>query len=121
MSILDSPELNARLFFPRADASPPPRGAADLYAGDWHVRRHAGTGPTLLLFHGNGETVADYDGAAAAFARAGFTLAVADYPGYGLSRGAPTLRRLMTDAAAVADAVKPDVIMGRSLGSACAN
>jgi pimeloyl-ACP methyl ester carboxylesterase len=121
--MLDSAEFNARLFFPRPATSPPPPGATDFYAGDWHVRRHAllSSAPTLLLFHGNGEVVSDYDGTAAQFAEAGVNLTVADFPGYGASRGVPTLRRLIEEAHAVADAVEPDVVMGRSLGSACAN
>ena len=88
------------------------------------MRRHApkAGAPELLLFHGNGEVVADWDAAAPHFASAaGVNLVVADYPGYGQSEGEPTLRGIITGAAAVADAVRPYAVMGRSLGSACAN
>lgn len=121
--ILDSPSFNERLFFPRPDFSEPGKSAVDAFAGDWHVRRHTPVpgAPVLLLFHGNGEVVSDYDDVAPLFAQAGFNLCVADFPGYGRSRGTPTLRRIISEARMVRDAVKPDVVMGRSLGSACTN
>ena len=52
MSLLDSAEFNARLFFPRAAHSAPPPGASDFFAEDWHVRRHVllPGAPSLLLF-----------------------------------------------------------------------
>ncbi len=127
MSIFDRDEFNDRLFFLRADASPPPAGASDrmieVDGARLHVRMHPapGTSGTLLLFHGNGEVVADYDGAAARFARAGVALAVMDYRGYGRSTGRPTLRTLISDARRVAEAVRPRVVMGRSLGGVAAH
>jgi alpha-beta hydrolase superfamily lysophospholipase len=129
-SLFDTRTFNERLFFPRPAASPPPAGALDLaIPGDavlhvrWHRRDPAL--PTVLLFHGNGEVVADYDDAAPRFAAAGANLAVMDYRGYGQSGGTPTLRNTLADAGRVLDAVRaevaaPLVIMGRSLGSACA-
>jgi alpha-beta hydrolase superfamily lysophospholipase len=86
-----------------------------------HVRAYAGELPTLLLFHGNGEVVADYDDAAEHFARAGVSLVVADYRGYGASTGTPSLRRLIEDARIVAEAIQPAFVMGRSLGGAAAH
>lgn len=127
VSIFDRDEFNDRLFFPRADASPPSPGARDqlidVCGARLHVRLHPGpdAAPTLLLFHGNGEVVADYDGAAARFAQAGVALAVMDYRGYGESTGTPTLRSLISDARAVADAIRPGVVMGRSLGGVAAH
>lgn len=129
-SLFDTRDFNARLFFPRADRSRCPDGAIDLdVSGDetLHVRWHPGpTGaPTLLLFHGNGEIVSDYDGSAQAFADAGVGLAVMDYRGYGRSTGTPTLRSALSDATLVLEHVRARVathlvVMGRSLGSACA-
>ncbi len=129
-SVFDSRELNERLFFPRKDSSPPPAGAVDLEVpGEptLHVRVHRARAgiPTLLLFHGNGEVISDYDDSAAQFAEAGVNLAVMDYRGYGLSSGVPTLRNTLADAPRVLDAVRahvaaPVIVMGRSLGSACA-
>jgi alpha-beta hydrolase superfamily lysophospholipase len=127
VSIFDRDEFNQRLFFPQPDASPPPPGATDRWIGvegaRLHVRIHAASEAigTLLLFHGNGEVVADYDDAAARFAQAGVALAVMDYRGYGQSTGAPTLRTLISDARQVADAVRPRLVMGRSLGGVAAH
>lgn len=127
MSIFDRDEFNDRLFFPRPDASPPPAEASDrmveVDGARLHVRVHAAppAAGTLLLFHGNGEVVADYDGAAARFARAGVALAVMDYRGYGRSTGRPTLRTLISDARRVADVVQPRLVMGRSLGGVAAH
>jgi len=127
MSVFDSDAFNRALFFPRRDTSAPPAGAIDMMieAGDavLHVRRHAAPAArcTLLLFHGNGEVVADYDNAAEDFARAGAALAVADYRGYGKSTSSPTLRDLIDDARPIADAIGPHIVMGRSLGGAAAH
>ncbi|MBX3161856.1 MAG: alpha/beta hydrolase [Deltaproteobacteria bacterium] len=132
-SIFDRDDFNRALFFPRADRSPAPPDATDMFVGvggaNVHVRMHAavpGTRCTLLLFHGNGEVVADYDAGARMFAAAGGALAVADYRGYGASEGAPTLRDLIADARPIAAAVAaarpgPMVVMGRSLGGAAAH
>lgn len=133
-SIFDSEAFNRNLFFPSPRATPPPPGAHDLRVPVvWdvalHVRIHAGDDvrPVVLLFHGNGEVVADYDAFAARYAAAGADLAVVDYRGYGLSAGRPTLRACLSDSHAVLDAVasalpeRPLVVMGRSLGSLCAS
>jgi pimeloyl-ACP methyl ester carboxylesterase len=131
MSLFDAPEFSARLFFPRGDATPPPDGAMDDFVevggASLHVRYH-GVSPerrTLLLFHGNGEVVSDYDDSAGLFAAAGFGLAVVDYRGYGQSTDSPSLRTTIADAHVIlgavhATAAAPIVVMGRSLGSACA-
>lgn len=122
MSVFDSPDFNARLFFPRSDQSPTPNGARDVAVDGLHVRIYgvapAGA-PLLLLFHGNGEVVADYDDSAEQFAKAGVQLAVMDYPGYGASEGTPTIRAIIEAAPRVVDALRPTFVMGRSLGSAC--
>jgi pimeloyl-ACP methyl ester carboxylesterase len=128
--VFDTDTFNAALFFPRDDVTPPPADAVDLeIPGDvpLHLRWHGPDGlPTLLLFHGNGEVVADYDDAAPMFAAAGARLAVVDYRGYGKSAGTPTLRTAIADATRtlatmLAVAGPPIIVMGRSLGSACAN
>jgi pimeloyl-ACP methyl ester carboxylesterase len=132
-SLLDTAAFNRSLFFPRPDASPTPTGARDLRVAvapgvSLHLRIHpARTAHVMvLLFHGNGEVVADYDALARDYARLGAALAVVDYRGYGASDGAPTLRSCLADAPAVLAAARahadglPVVVMGRSLGSACA-
>lgn len=134
MSLFDSPEFSERLFFPRGDVTPPPDGAVDDFVevdgASLHVRYHGVSAEgrdrrTLLLFHGNGEVVGDYDDAAGLFAAAGFALAVVDYRGYGQSTATPSLRSAIADAHVILGAVHatagaPLVVMGRSLGSACA-
>lgn len=132
-SLFDSPRFNESLFFPSPRATPAPPGARDLRVPvapglSLHARRHAraGSRALVLLFHGNGEVVADYDAPAARFADAGADLLVVDYRGYGASDGAPTLRACLADAHRALDAAReaaaglPLVVMGRSLGSACA-
>jgi ADP-ribosylglycohydrolase/alpha-beta hydrolase superfamily lysophospholipase len=136
--LLDDPAVSANAFYPRSDASPAPPGARDVFiavddGAVLHARVHdTGATPSagLVLFHGNGEVVADYDGHAAFFARAGARLAILDFRGYGQSTGTPTLRALVGDARPAVAALQPHltrdgvplpmVIMGRSLGSACA-
>ncbi len=128
MSLFDTVDFNRRLFFPRRDAGPPPRGAVDSFVevpgARLHLRVHgpAGSRVVVLLFHGNGEVVADYDEIAPLFAATGAALAVVDYRGYGLSTGEPTLRTVIEDAMLVVAAMgdRPLIVMGRSLGSAAA-
>lgn len=132
-SLFDSPLFNNTLFYPRRDRTPAPRGARDRFVEvepgvRLHLRTHErpGARAACLLFHGNGEVVADYDGAVEHFAEAGLALSVVDYRGYGQSGGAPTLRAMIEDvrpslyafAAEVGD--RPLVVMGRSLGGICA-
>ena len=132
-SIFDEPRFNQALFLPRRDEVPAPPNSRDLFvdvADDArvHVRLHRrpGTRAALLLFHGNGEYVWNYNAVAGHFANAGVDLVVADFRGYGRSTGAPTLRHCVNDAGPVFDAVtaalgeRPLLVMGRSLGSTCA-
>jgi uncharacterized protein len=129
MSLLTREDLVGSLFFPRADTSVPPEDARDLMVdvdgASIHVRLHGlPTAPMLLFFHGNGETVADWDDFAPRFTPS-VQFAVCDYRGYGQSTGTPTMQRLFDDAVAVFDAVHSlsplaPLVMGRSLGSAAA-
>ncbi len=133
-TIFDRPEFNRALFFARRDKSPKPPGSKDLFVdvadgAKLHVRIHErpATEALILLFHGNGEVVADYDELADVYEqRAGASLAVVDFRGYGQSTGTPTLRASIGDAAPVLDAVvklvrrRALVVMGRSLGGAMA-
>lgn len=130
-SPFDTPEFNQRLFFPRSAASAPPPEASDrrivVDGAVLHLRWHRPlpAALTVLLFHGNGEVVADYDSIAPRFADCGANLAVVDYRGYGLSTGTPSLRHALRDAPAVVeDLVRAGatrlIVMGRSLGSASA-
>jgi alpha-beta hydrolase superfamily lysophospholipase len=86
--------------------------------------------PNILFFHGNGEIVSDYDSIGPMYNEHGLSLLVVDYRGYGRSEGAPTVTSMIRDAHVIFKEVRswlkgenrtgPLVIMGRSLGSACA-
>lgn len=83
--------------------------------------------PTILYFHGNGETVIDYDWTAQFYIDIGVNLFVVDYRGYGLSNGQPTITSLIRDSHPIfhefkkvikEEGYKPSLfLMGRSLGS----
>jgi pimeloyl-ACP methyl ester carboxylesterase len=132
---LDQPDVAERIFFPRPDpGAPAPAGSIDLTIPvdggvSLHARFHPGPsgGPVVLLFHGNGEIVADYDDVAGAYRELGASLLAVDYRGYGRSGGSPTPSSLIRDADAVLTFVRgwlaergsPKVVLfGRSLGSA---
>lgn len=136
-SVFDAAAFTARLFFPLDDDRPAPGGARDIMvpvARDvrLHVRVHPAPQARLaaVLFHGNGELVADYDVFAPRYQAAGVTLAVVDFRGYGRSEGFPSFRTVVRDAPVVVEELRPlldcdeeplpVVVVGRSLGSACA-
>lgn len=86
--------------------------------------------PSLLYFHGNGETVTSYDRIAPLYNQKGINLFVADYRGYGTSNGKPTISNMISDAHKVFAGFKEIIrkegfkeslfLMGRSLGSLAA-
>jgi hypothetical protein len=83
--------------------------------------------PTILYFHGNGETMPNHDWIAPLYNERGINLFVADYRGYGASDGQPTISNTLTDTHAIFQGFKEIVkkegfknslfVMGRSLGS----
>jgi uncharacterized protein len=83
--------------------------------------------PWIIFFHGNGEIAADYDDIAPLYQRYGLNLVVADYRGYGISGGVPTMTDLTRDAVTLFPAITRELdsrqftgqrwVMGRSLGS----
>jgi pimeloyl-ACP methyl ester carboxylesterase len=138
-SKLDQPEVLQIIFHPRRepDTGPPPSNAVDeaITVADGvrlHARFHlAGQEePNILFFHGNGETVSDYDDIGSFYTRFGMNFLAVDYRGYGRSSGSPTVTAMLADAHQVLAAVKawlsaaghtgPLLIMGRSLGAAAA-
>lgn len=129
MSLLTREDLVGSLFFPEPSETKPPAGARDVFVevpgARLHVRVHGdATKPLVVFFHGNGETVADWDELAPGFT-SHVQFAVSDYRGYGQSTGVPTMQRLFEDAVAVFDVLAAQVpltpmVMGRSLGSAAA-
>ncbi len=83
--------------------------------------------PSILYFHGNGETVADHEWIAPFYDQRRINLFVAGYRGYGSSDGKPTVTNMLTDAHAILAGFQEIVtkegfnrsvfLMGRSLGS----
>ncbi len=130
---LDHPGITALLFHPRRDADG--GGQQRIPVDDGiavGIRRHLGDNdwPVILFFHGNGETVADYDEIGPQYNQQQLNFIVADYRGYGISDGKPSASTMMADCHRIYAAVReqlqdenftgPLFIMGRSVGSACA-
>ena len=138
-SALDRPDVLEVLFHPRPTHGPvdggerfremliPVDGNVSVGARFYPSERSLGT---ILFFHGNGEIVADYDDIAPLFNRLGVNFFAADYRGYGISNGRPTVSAMMADAHRIFDFCvdflehhgigAPRIVMGRSLGSASA-
>ena len=137
LRLYDNPEILYRLFYPRREVvgdSEDPKAinrfvevASDVSIGCRFYPARI-DGPNILYFHGNGETVPDYDYVAPVYAGRGINLFVADYRGYGMSGGSPSCSAMIGDAHPVfRDFVRflgdggftGDLfVMGRSLGSA---
>jgi alpha-beta hydrolase superfamily lysophospholipase len=135
---LDHPMIRTILFYPRparpgtshlpnaVDGTIP---VAEDVALGYRLFKHEPGTPLIVLFHGNGEIAPDYDHFARDYHRAGASLLVVDYRGYGWSSGQPRVSTLLADAERVAGALPgllreaglgspPLIVMGRSLGSA---
>lgn len=137
---LDNPLILSFLFHPRP--AEPNTGRLDkVFDGAIEADRdvllgyrlyvHEPGAPIVLLFHGNGEVAPDYDDVAPLYHHAGASLMVVDYRGYGWSTGSPLVSTLLSDVEAVYGLLpevfaeaglegSPLIVMGRSLGSACA-
>jgi len=121
--ILDHPLLTARYFYPNPNHFPTPfyvqgegfrLGCRYLQISDDY--------PTVIHFHGNGETVADYLGDFETLLTAmKVNLLLAEYRGYGMSSGEPGLVAMLDDVRLIvaASGVPPGriIFFGRSLGS----
>lgn len=139
LSALDRPEILQFIFYPRKEVPGGPRVDNALpcsipvdddvsisswfYFGDEKY-------PSILFFHGNGEIASDYHDIGPIYNRIGLNLFVADYRGYGMSGGSPTLTSMIKDAHLIFEGFKQALkekgfscslfVMGRSLGSASA-
>ncbi|HEY4743514.1 MAG TPA: alpha/beta hydrolase, partial [Desulfuromonadaceae bacterium] len=120
---LDHPALSARYFYPWPNRFLDPFFVEgnDFRLGCRYLRISDDL-PTIIHFHGNGESVADYlDGFAERICGLGANLLLAEYRGYGVSTGTPALAAMLDDVALIvaASGVAPDriVFFGRSLGS----
>jgi len=133
-SLLDRPEVSQYIFYPRRDPVPQDDIAlcpVEVGQGISVVCRFypAPKGiATILYFHGNGETAGDYDLVSSLYTALGINLFVADYRGYGLSSGEPTIGHILHDAHPICERLREVLrqggyaeaifVMGRSLGSA---
>jgi pimeloyl-ACP methyl ester carboxylesterase len=120
---LDHPLLSGRYFYPWPNSFEEPffvEGAGFRLGCRYrHVHDAA---PTIIHFHGNGESVADYLGEfEEQIAALGANLLLAEYRGYGMSSGVPALSAMLDDVELIVEAsgVPPEriVFFGRSLGS----
>ncbi len=89
-----------------------------------YVEAAASTQPLILIFHGNGENVADWGHAQLLLRNHGFSSLVFDYSGFGCSAGRPSIGQFHADAlAAYARAVtlalpaRGVVVVAHSLGT----
>lgn len=121
--LLDHPLISERYFFPRWQMATDPFwvecDGARLACYRYSPYPQAGT---LLHFHGNGDTAADYVGEIAeAVLGCGVNVCFAEYRGYGAATGRPALVALLDDTSRIFQALHlpPErvVVMGRSLGS----
>lgn len=135
LKYFDTPEINSYVFHPRKDE----------YFNDeknFHVEvdkntkiggsffQAKKTDPFILYFHGNGETVGDYNDLGSVFVENNINFMPVDYRGYGFSNGEPSIDNMIKDCEKLADfAYKFKIkngfsgkfaVMGRSLGSASA-
>ena len=134
--VLDRRDILGYLFHPRrAPAMPENNRITEITVdvGDDAVigcRLHlsATENPNILFFHGNGEIAHDYDAIAPAYLSHDLNIIVADYRGYGISTGSPSITAMLADAYRTFDHINamleegghtgPLWVMGRSLGSA---
>lgn len=121
--ILDHPTLTARYFYPWPNRFDDPFYVqGDGFRLGCHYRHISDDLPTIIHFHGNGETVADYLGDFEdRITDLGANLLLAEYRSYGMSDGEPGLAAMLDDVRLITEAsgVPPEKIIffGRSLGS----
>ena len=138
LSVLDRPEVLAILFHPRPEEYNLPKNSDcdflvpvedDIVIGGY-LHLVGKSAPNILFFHGNGEIVSDYHDLGPAYIKMGINFIPVDYRGYGRSTGNPTVTSMMKDCHTILaylqnwlkdnDYTGPLIVMGRSLGSACA-
>jgi len=127
-SVIEGTEAAFRNFYPTRRRTPPPPGTVDVTVPvaegvEIGCRFYPGdpSGPNILYFHGNGETVPDYDDVAPLFTKLGMNVFVADYRGYGFSTGSPSFPTMLSDAHLILAAFMKvcegkRFVMGRSMG-----
>jgi pimeloyl-ACP methyl ester carboxylesterase len=122
-SIFNHPVITERYFFPMRVSFQNPfwvnSGGTRLAC--FYARKFP-EAKTILMFHGNGEVVADYIQLYLPVVEAlGFNCFLAEYRGYGMSEGEPGLATILEDVEPIIhslDVPPQDLILfGRSLGS----
>lgn len=123
------------MIFPASIAGPlpaPPRGVEVINTDAgllWFLPTESeGPAPVIMLFHGNGENIANRLSTAKVYQSRGLAVALVEYPGYGGTPGKPTQASVTHAAVCAYDAIKrrdgvdPDRILahGFSLGGAVA-
>lgn len=120
---LDHPILSSRYFYPWPNRFDEPFIVeGDGFRLGCHYSHLHDDAPTIIHFHGNGESVADYLGEfEERITGLGANLLLAEYRGYGMSSGVPALAAMLDDVELIVEAsgIPPEriVFFGRSLGS----
>ena len=123
MSILDHAAISGVYFFPSPRS---PRDVRMIDVDGATITVHCGkidpSKLTMLHFHGNGETIADYVGADFhSFDDLGVNMVWVEYRGYGRSTGSPGLVSMLGDGERVVQALGLSfdrvIAFGRSMGS----
>ena len=123
MNILDHAAISGVYFFPSPRS---PRDVRMIDVDGATIAVHSGeidpSKLTMLHFHGNGETIADYVGADFhSFDDLGVNMVWVEYRGYGRSTGSPGLVSMLGDGERVVQALGLSfdrvIAFGRSMGS----
>jgi alpha-beta hydrolase superfamily lysophospholipase len=123
MTLLDTPLLSQRVFFPRpTDIEPSHFVDVDGCRLACYWQKPFCDAGTVLHFHGNGELASEYANFYAdIFLNCGLNVCFVEYRGYGLSTGVPTLVAMQGDGEKIVETLglKPErlIVFGRSLGS----
>jgi len=122
-SVLDHPNLSAQYFYPWPNHFDNPFFVTGSgYRLGCRYLKVSDKLPTIIHFHGNGESVQDYLGDfEQRIAGLEANLLLAEYRGYGMSSGEPALAAMLEDVRLIVEAIAipPEEIIffGRSLGS----
>ncbi len=122
-AFLDHPLLTGRYFYPWPNRFDEPFFVeGDGFRLGCRFMKVSEDFPTIIHFHGNGETVSDYLGDfEERIADIGANLLLAEFRGYGMSTGEPALASMLDDVQLIvkASGVPPEqlIFFGRSLGS----
>lgn len=122
-AFLDHPLLTGRYFYPWPNRFDEPFFVeGDGFRLGCRFMKVSEDFPTIIHFHGNGETVSDYLGDfEERIADIGANLLLAEFRGYGMSIGEPALASMLDDVQLIVKAsgvpTEQLIFFGRSLGS----